>query len=101
MIEETKIERIIEAIEKISFLPNASKKIIIILLKHKAPLPAKAIASLCDFSHPHTCALMKRLLRQGLVTKVKTVYACTYYTVDKEYKDGIFKTYNNSSIYNK
>jgi|KBSMisStaDraftv2_1062788.scaffolds.fasta_scaffold1707540_1 hypothetical protein len=101
MKDETKIERIIEAIERVSFLPKNSKQVIILLLKHKSSLPAPEIARLCGFSSQHACSVVRRMFEQKLIVKVKTIHAVTHYIVNKEWGNGVLGTYDRSEIYNK
>ena len=99
LCDETKIKRIIEAIEKVSFLSKNTRDVLIVLLKHKAPLPVKAIASLCKFTHPHACTIVKKMFDQKLIVKAETIHVYSHYTINKEWGDGILNTYNNSQLF--
>mgnify|MGYP001565118747 CR=1 FL=1 len=99
MNDETKIKRIIEAIEKVSFLPENTIRVLVVLLKHKAPLPVKAIAPLCKFSHQHACGVVRRMFKQKIILKAKTIHAVSYYEINKAWSNGILETYDNSSLY--
>lgn len=79
---EKNLEALLYSIEY-SYLPKASKKVLIVLISAKHPIPLNIISKECDYSKPHVCAIIKRLEAQKLVKKTES-NTINFYTYTSE-----------------
>ena len=68
---------------KYSYIPETSKKILIFLLSVKEPIKLSAISNETGYSAAHVWSIMKRLIKQKLVKKKKSI-GVSEYTYTKE-----------------
>lgn len=79
---EKNLDALLYSIEY-SYLPKASKKVLVVLISAKHPLPIKGISEECNYSKPHVCSIIKRLEAQKLV-KRKESNTIRFYTYTSE-----------------
>lgn len=76
------LEQIIIAVKN-SYLPNTSKKVLMLLLTVKCPIKLAIISNETGYSKPHAWSIVKRLISQKLVKKHKSI-GVSEYTYTKE-----------------